>query len=42
MRDCDVVVAEGGLIREHRFYFDQMDLLGQLGLLPEAAAFYSK
>jgi hypothetical protein len=32
------VVAEGGLIQEHRFYFDQMQLLGQLGLLPEEAS----
>jgi ketosteroid isomerase-like protein len=38
VRDCDVVVAEGGLIQEHRFYFDQMELLGQLGLLPEEAS----
>jgi ketosteroid isomerase-like protein len=38
VRDCDVVVAEGGLIREHRFYWDQMEFLGQLGLLPESAS----
>jgi ketosteroid isomerase-like protein len=38
VRDCDIVVAEGGLIQEHRFYFDQMEFLGQLGLLPEEAS----
>jgi predicted ester cyclase len=36
VRECDVVTVDDyGLIREHRFYFDQMELLGQLGLLPE-------
>ena len=36
VRECDVVtVDDDGLIREHRFYFDQMEFLGQLGLLPE-------
>jgi ketosteroid isomerase-like protein len=38
VRDCDVMVVEDGLIREHRFYYDQMEFLGQLGLLPEASA----
>jgi ketosteroid isomerase-like protein len=38
VRDCDVVVAEYGLIREHHFYWDQMEFLGQLGLLPEGAS----
>ena len=38
VRECDVVIVEDGLIREHRFYFDQMELLGQLGLLPEGEA----
>jgi hypothetical protein len=38
VRDCDVVVVEDGLIREHRFYYDQMEFLGQLGLLPETSA----
>jgi len=33
VRDCEVMIVEGGLIREHRFYFDQMEFLGQLGLL---------
>jgi hypothetical protein len=38
VRDCDVVVAEYGLIREHHFYWDLMEFLGQLGLLPEGAS----
>ena len=38
VRDCDVVIAEYGLIREHHFYWDQMEFLGQLGLLPEGAS----
>ena len=35
MRSCDVAEVEGGLITSHRFYFDQMDFLAQLGLLPD-------
>jgi len=35
VRACDVATVEGGLITKHHFYFDQMDFLGQLGLLPE-------
>jgi len=35
VRDCDVVIVEYGLIREHHFYWDQLEFLGQLGLLPE-------
>jgi ketosteroid isomerase-like protein len=35
VRSCDVAVVEGGLITQHRFYFDQMEFLGQLGLVPE-------
>jgi hypothetical protein len=27
--------VENGVIVSHRFYFDQMEFLGQLGLLPE-------
>jgi ketosteroid isomerase-like protein len=38
IRECDVVaVDDEGLIREHRFYYDQMAFLEQLGLLPETA-----
>jgi hypothetical protein len=35
VRDCDVATVEGGLVTTHNFYFDQMEFLGQLGLLPE-------
>jgi ketosteroid isomerase-like protein len=33
VRETDAVTVEDGLVTSHRFYFDQMDLLGQLGLL---------
>lgn len=36
LRACDVATVENGLIRSHRFYYDQMDFLGQLGISPEA------
>lgn len=32
VRECDAVTVEGGLITSHRFYFDQMEFLTQLGL----------
>jgi ketosteroid isomerase-like protein len=35
VRGCDIATVEGGLVTQHRFYFDQMEFLGQLGLLPE-------
>jgi ketosteroid isomerase-like protein len=35
VRSCDIVSVEDGLATSHRFYFDQMEFLGQLGLLPE-------
>ena len=35
VRECDVATVENGVITRHRFYYDQMELLGQLGLLPE-------
>ena len=35
VRSCDVVTVEGGMATNHRFYFDQMEFLNQLGLLPE-------
>lgn len=37
MRGSDFAQVEGGLIVQHRVYFDQMEMLGQLGLLPEEA-----
>ena len=33
VRDCDIVTVEGGVITSHRFYFDQMEFLSQLGLI---------
>lgn len=35
LRVCDIATVQNGVITSHRFYFDQMDFLGQLGLLPE-------
>ncbi|HEY1156614.1 MAG TPA: nuclear transport factor 2 family protein [Arthrobacter sp.] len=35
VRSCDVARVEDGAITAYRAYFDQMELLGQLGLLPE-------
>ena len=34
VRGCDAATVEDGVVTSHRFYFDQMDLLGQLGLPP--------
>jgi ketosteroid isomerase-like protein len=36
VRGCDAVTVQNGRITSHRFYFDQMEFLGQLGLVPEA------
>src|SRR5215211_6565761 len=35
VRACDVATVEAGWITTHRFYYDQMEFLGQLGLAPE-------
>jgi ketosteroid isomerase-like protein len=35
LRACDIAEVQGGVIVAHRFYFDQMAFLGQLGLLPD-------
>lgn len=35
IRSCDVATVEGGEITSHRFYFDQVEFLSQLGLMPE-------
>ena len=32
LRECDVATVAGGRITSHRMYFDQMDLMSQLGL----------
>jgi ketosteroid isomerase-like protein len=34
VRSVDIATVSDGHIVRHNFYFDQMDLLGQLGLLP--------
>ena len=36
VRACDIVTVQNGGITSHRFYFDQMEFLGQLGLVPES------
>jgi ketosteroid isomerase-like protein len=39
VRECDIVTVRDGRAVEHRFYYDQLDLLTQLGLAgPDAAA----
>jgi predicted ester cyclase len=38
LRSCDIATVEDGLITSHRFYFDQMDFMAQLGLMPEEQA----
>ena len=35
IRSCDVVTVDNGRITSHRFYYDQMEFLGQLGLMRE-------
>jgi predicted ester cyclase len=35
VRACDIATVENGLITSHRFYFDQMEFMTQLGLVPE-------
>jgi ketosteroid isomerase-like protein len=35
IRSCDVVKVEGGEITSHHLYFDQVEFLAQLGLMPE-------
>ncbi len=36
VRECDIATVESGRIMSHRFYFDQMEFLQQLGLAPDA------
>jgi predicted ester cyclase len=33
---ADCFTVENGLVSQHRVYYDQMELLGQLGLIPAA------
>ncbi|WP_104044778.1 ester cyclase [Arthrobacter sp. ZGTC412] len=35
IRSCDIATVEGGEITSHRFYFDQVEFLSQLGLMRE-------
>lgn len=35
LRGADVCTVDGDLIVEHHMYYDQAELLGQLGLLPD-------
>ncbi len=35
VRGCDAATVQNGVVTSHRFYFDQMELAGQLGLAPE-------
>ncbi len=37
VRSADIATVSGGRIVRHDFYFDQMDMMAQLGLLEEAA-----
>ena len=34
VRGADMATVENGMITSHRFYYDQMDFLGQLGMAP--------
>ena len=36
VRECDVATVKDGVITNHRFYFDQMEFLSQLGLAEPA------
>ena len=36
LRGADIATVEDGLITSHRFYFDNLSFLAQLGLMPEA------
>lgn len=36
VRSCDIVHVEEGRVKTHHFYFDQMEFMAQLGLLPES------
>lgn len=37
LRSCDVATVRDGVAVSHRFYFDQMDMLDQLGLADQHA-----
>lgn len=35
LRTCDIATIDQGVITSHHFYYDQMEFLSQLGLLPD-------
>jgi len=35
IRSADAITVRGGQVASHRYYFDQFEFLGQLGMLPE-------
>ena len=37
LRSCEVAIVEDGLISKYEFYFDQMEMIGQLGILSDGA-----
>ncbi len=37
-RECNVATVENGVVTSHRYYFDMLDWLTQLGLAPESSA----
>ncbi len=38
MRSCDIATVEGGVITKHEFFYDQMDMAMQLGIVQQLAA----
>jgi ketosteroid isomerase-like protein len=36
IRGCDAATVQNGRVTSHRFYFDQVEFLGQLGLAPDS------
>ena len=42
LRSCDVATVENGVITRHHFYFDQMELINQLGLTEAGARHASR
>ena len=37
IRECDAITARDGVVVSHRFYYDQLEFMSQLGLLEPAA-----
>lgn len=42
LRSCEVGIVEDGLIAQYEFYFDQLEMIGQLGLLPDGTGLSGK